>query len=180
MKGTLIITAIIAFTFTVSAQKKVKLNLTNAIVIGQIDKPQERYALEGALTSLLAQNGVKSAPSLNYVKVGGDTQVLASDSMMTAMKNLGFDTYCIVNVRGYDRKFKASERRDPLIEKLGQGSLFELYRQEAVSVTFEFTFYRNGEFVKSDIVKLGNISDRDSVLKRFNKKMEKHITKNWK
>jgi len=27
---------------------------------------------------------------------------------------------------------------------------------------------------------LGNISDRDSVLKRFNKKMQQHISKKWK
>jgi len=175
-----IIVAIIAFSFNVASQKKVQLNLTNTIVIGQIDKPQERYAIEGALTSILAENGVKAAPSLNYIKVGGDTKILAADSMIVAMKNIGFDTYCIVNVRGYDRKFKASERQDPLIEKLGQGSLFELYRQDAVSVTFEFTFYRNGQFVKNDILKLGNISDRDSVLKRFNKKMQQHISKKWK
>jgi len=179
MKG-LLIFALIALTLNANAQKKVKIKLTNAVVIGQIDKPAERYALEGALTGLLAQNGIKSAPSLNFVKVGGDTQILASDSVMTSLKDQGFDTYCIVNVRGYDRKFKASVRRDSLIEKLGQGSLFELYRQEAVSVTFEFTFYRNGEFVKNDIIKLGNISDRDSVLKRFNKKMDKFIYKNWR
>lgn len=177
---TILIILILSNAYLGLSQKKVKLNLTNALVIGQIDKPQERYAIEGALTNLLADYGVKSAPSLNYVRVGGDSQVLASDSMLTKLKEAGFDTYVIVNVRGYDRKYKPTSRQDPLVEKLGQGSLHELYRQDIVSVTFEFLFYRNGEYIGSDLVKLGNISDRDSVLKRFSKKVGKRIYKRWK
>lgn len=161
-------------------QKKVKINLTNALVIGQMDKPQERYAIEGQLTQLLAQYNIKAAPSLNYVKVGGDSGVILEDSVAAKLKAEGFDTYLIVSVRGYDRKFKASTRRDSLSEKLGQGNLYEIYRQDAVSVTFEFTFYRNGEYLATEVVKLGNISDRDSVLKRFNNKVGKRIYKRWK
>lgn len=161
-------------------QKKVKINLTNALVIGQMDKPQERYAIEGQLSQLLAQYNIKAAPSLNYAKVGGDSGVLLEDSIAAKLKADGFDTYLIVSVRGYDRKFKASTRRDSLSEKLGQGNLYEIYRQDAVSVTFEFTFYRNGEYLTTEVVKLGNISDRDSVLKRFNNKVGKRIYKRWK
>lgn len=164
----------------VGVAQKTPLQLTNAVVVGQIDKPEERYALEGALSNLLTQNGVKATASLNFLKLGGDSGVLSTDSLSTILKNQGYDTYIIVNVRGYDRKFKPSERQEPLTEKLGQGSLHELYRQDAVSVTFEFTFYRNGQYISSDLVKLGNISDRETVLKRFNKKVGKRITKKWK
>lgn len=176
----LFILLLVSNTFLGLSQKKVKINLTNALVVGQIDKPQERYAIEGAMTNLLAEYGVKAAPSINYVRVGADSQVLASDSMQAKLKEAGFDTYIIINVRGYDRKYKPTLRQDPLIEKLGQGSLHELYRQDIVSVTFEFLFYRNGEYLTSDLIRLGNISDRDSVLKRFNKKVGKRIYKRWK
>lgn len=157
-----------------------KIKLKNAVVVGQLDKPEERYALEGALANLLSDNGVPATPSLNYVKAGGDSRELANDSLKNILMQKGFDTYVIVSVRGYDRKFKPSERRDSLEEKLGQGSLHEIYRQDAVSVTFEFTFYRNGEYLACDVVKCGNISDRESVLKRFRKKVSKRIYKKWK
>jgi hypothetical protein len=160
--------------------QKPNYKLTNALVIGQIDKPEERFALEGALASLLSQNGVKATPSVNYTKVGGDTKILASDSTQMKMKELGFDTYIIANVRGYDRKFKPSANKGQLVDALGQGSLYELYRQDIVSITFEFSFYRNGQFIGSDLVKLGNVSDRESVLRRFNKKIAKRIAKKWK
>ncbi len=156
------------------------LNLSNGVVIGQVDKPEERYALEGALANLLSENGVNATPSLNYIRSGGDSRELASDSLMNVLKQKGFDTYVIVSVRGYDRKFKPSQRRDSLVEKLGQTSLHEIYRLDAVSVSFEFTFYRNGEYIATDIVKCGNISDRESVLKRFRKKVSKRIYKKWK
>lgn len=172
--------AILSISLVGFGQKKAKIDLTNALVVGQMDKPQERYALEGHLAQLLTQYNVKAAPSLNYVKVGGDSGVLLEDSITSLLKAQGFDTYLIVSVRGYDRRFKPSTRKDSLAEKLSQGSLYEIYRQDAVSVTFEFTFYRNGEYVATDVVKLGNISDRESVLKRFNKKVGKRIYKRWK
>ncbi len=178
MKYILLFSLIAVSTF--SFGQKAKFKLTNALVVGQIDKPEERYALEGALTNLLVQNGVKSAPSLNFLKVGGDSKILASDSMMLKMKEQGFDTYIIANVRGYDRKFKPTNSKDQLVDVLGQGSLHELYRMDIVSITFEFSFYRNGQFIGSDLVKLGNISDRESVLKRFSKRVDKRISKKWK
>lgn len=176
-----LITTIVLFSIAlVGFGQKVKVNLTNALVVGQMDKPQERYAIEGQLSQLLVQYDVKAAPSMNYVKVGGDAGILAEDSLKSKLKSEGIDTYLIVSVRGYDRKFKPSTRKDSLEEKLSQGSLYEIYRQDAVSVTFEFTIYRNGEYLTTDVVKLGNISDRESVLKRFNKKVGKLIYKRWK
>ena len=50
------------------------LKLSNAVVIGQMDNPEERYALEGAMASLLSDNGVSATPSLNYIKAGGDAR----------------------------------------------------------------------------------------------------------
>jgi hypothetical protein len=83
-------------------------------------------------------------------------------------------------VRGYDRKYKPTNLRDDLVTALNAGNLFPIYREEVVSVSFEFTFFRNGQFVCSDIVKCGNVSDRDSVIKRFRKLVAKRIEKKWK
>lgn len=156
------------------------LHLTNALVVAQMDKPQERYAVESNLTDLFIQNGIKAVPSLNYYKMGGSGSVLATDSMKQVLAAQGIDTYVLVTVRGYDRKFKPSERRETLSDKLDEGNLYELYRLDIVSISFEFTFYRNGEFVGNDVVKCGNISDRETVLKRFRKKVSKRIYKKWK
>lgn len=156
------------------------LQLSNALVVAQMDKPQERYAIESNLTDLFIQNGIKALPSLNYYKMGGSGAVLASDSMKQVLSAQGIDTYVLVTVRGYDRKFKPSERRESLTDKLEEGNLYELYRLDIVSISFEFTFYRNGEFIGNDVVKCGNISDRETVLKRFRKKVSKRIYKKWK
>ena len=82
-----LLTTIIVFSIALVGfgQKKVKINLTNALVIGQMDKPQERYAIEGHLTQLLSQYNIKAAPSLNYVKVGGDSGVLLEDSIVSKL-----------------------------------------------------------------------------------------------
>ena len=49
-----------------------QLNLTNALVIGQLDKPEDRFSIEINLTELLTSNGVKAMPSLNVLKLGSD------------------------------------------------------------------------------------------------------------
>ena len=181
MKNLILFIALIVVT-SVQAQKnkKVKLHLTNALVIGQIDNPEDRYSLEINLTDLLVSRGVKSEPSLNIMKFGEDSQVIGSDSVLNLMKTKGIDTYCLVSVRGYDKRFKKTKRRDSLKESLSTGSLFNLYREGIVSISFEFKFYRNGEFVYTDIVKCGNVGDRPTVLKRFRKKTGKRILKKWK
>jgi hypothetical protein len=46
------------------------LKLTNAIVIAQFDKQEDRYALEVSLTEMLAEYNIKAMPSLNLLKQG--------------------------------------------------------------------------------------------------------------
>lgn len=178
MKGFVVLLAL--FVGTVAFSQSKGINLQNALVVGQMDKPQERYSIEGAFTELLNRNGVKAIPSLNFSKFGEDATMLASDSIQNLLKEKGIDTYVIVAVRGYDRRFKPSERRDSLALKLEQANLYELYRADIVSVTFEYTFYRNGEFIGNDVIKCGNVSDRESVLKRFTKKTSRRLIKKWR
>lgn len=162
-----------------SFAQKSEINLKNALVVGQMDKADDRYTVEAVLTELLANNGVKSMPAMNILKVGNDPSILASDSIMNLVKSKGFDTYVLVSVRGFDKKFKLAKKQSTLIELLKEGHLFPIYRDEATSVTFEFFFYRNGIYVGTDLVKCGNVSSKDSVMKRFRKKTTKHIQKNW-
>ncbi|MEZ4890847.1 MAG: hypothetical protein R2779_09960 [Crocinitomicaceae bacterium] len=165
----------------VGAQAQVKnLKLTNCVVVGQFDKPEDRFTIESAVTSLLNEYNVKTTPSVNYVKTGEDASILASDSLQNLLKEKGFDTYVIVSVRGYDRTFKPSKVKYPLAEKLDQGTLREIYRNGAVNVSFEFAFYRNKELVATDIVKCTNISNRESTMKRFNKNVDSRIEKKWR
>jgi hypothetical protein len=156
------------------------LKLKNAIVIAQFDKQEDRYALEVSLTEMLAEYNVKALPSLNLLKQGADASVLADDTLQKNLKIAGYDTYLVVNVRGYDRTFKPATQKISFAEILDMTSIYHLYRDEATSVSFEFTFFRNNEVVQRNILKCGNISDRNSVLKRFRKKLPKIIEKSWK
>jgi hypothetical protein len=76
---------------------------------------------------------------------------LASDSIQQKLKGKGIDTYVLVSVRGYDKRYKGAQSEDSLKTILSLGHLFPIYRDEVVSVTFEFMFYRNGKFVGTDI-----------------------------
>lgn len=155
------------------------LKLKNVVVVGQFDKIEERFTIESTLVTLLNDFNVKTTPSVNYVKSGESSAVLAGDSLMNVLKEKGFDTYVIVSVRGYDRGYKISQIKYPFSEKLDQGTLREIYRNAAVSVTFEFAFYRNGEQVAIDQIKCSNVSDRESTLKRFVKKAAQRIESKW-
>lgn len=157
-----------------------ELHLKNALVVGQLDKPEDRYTIEINMTEILNNEGIRAIPSLNMTKLGSDASQLATDSIQQLVTAKGLDTYIIVSVRGFDRHFKPSVRKDDLNTALASGSLFPVYREEVVSVSFEFLFYRNGRFVASDIVKCGNVSGRDTVIKRFRKKVTKRIEKKWK
>ena len=75
---------------------------------------------------------------MNILKVGNDPQILASDSIKDLLKSKGFDTYVLVSVRGFDKKFKPAKNQGTLIQILTEGHLFPIYRDEAVSVSFEF------------------------------------------
>src|SRR5574343_97488 len=163
----------------VQAQKE-SIQLKNALVIGQLDKEEDRYSVEINLTELLTDAGIKAVPSLNILKLGEDAAVLATDSIQKLVASKGIDTYVLVSVRGYDKKFKKTYRKDELKTALNAGNLFPIYRDEVVSVSFEFMFYRNGQFIGTDLIKCGNVSSRDTVIKRFRKILKKRIEKNWK
>lgn len=161
-------------------QSTAQLNLTNGVVVGLMDKPEDRYSLEINVTELLSSNGVKAIPSLNLMKLGGDPLTLTADSVVQKLKEKGIDTYVLVYVKGFEKKFKAKTNKDDLNTILGIGSLFPLYREEATNITFEFLFYRNNQMVKSDVVRCKNIGSRDDVIKKMRKAALKKITKNWK
>jgi hypothetical protein len=106
--------------------------------------------------------------------------LLATDSIKALVRAKGFDTYIIVKVIGYDKRFKVSERKITFEEALGFGSLFHLYRDEAESISFEFSFFRNDQVVYREVIRCLSIADRNSVLKKFRKKLTKRVSKQWR
>ena len=162
-----------------SKKVKTSISLDNALVIAQMDTPEDRYSVEILLTEMLTSNKVNASPSLNVLKLGSDARLLASDSIQKVVSMKGIDTYCLVSIRGFDRRYNVSNRADDFETALNQASFFELYRTDAVSISFQFKFFRNNECVHSEIVKCGNIGSRSSVLKRFRKKVGKRIKKSW-
>lgn len=156
-----------------------ELNLTNALVVGQLDKPEDRFTLEVNLTEILAQNGIKTMASLNALKQGSSISILGTDSIQNILKAKGLDTYMLVSVRGYDTKFKLSTSKNDLNEEFALGHLFPLYREEISSITFEFNFYRNGQFIGTDLLRLPSTSSRELVIKKLHKKLPKKISR-WK
>lgn len=174
---------LILFVFIFSGvgfSQKNTAGLTNVVVIGQFDKAEDRFSVEINTTELLVANGIKAMPSLNLLKTGADTRLLSTDSLKALVRSKGFDTYLIISVRGYDKRFQKSERQVTFEEALGFGSLFHLYRNEATSVTFEFSFFRDNKIIYRDIMRCEGISDRNTVLKKYRKKLNKRIPKNWR
>ncbi|MGV3630076.1 MAG: hypothetical protein ACO1O6_02670 [Bacteroidota bacterium] len=171
--------ALVSIQFSCLSQIE-SLDLKNVLVVGQLDKPEDRFTMEVNLTEILAGEGIKTMASLNVLKQGSEMIMLASDSISAALKAKGIDTYVLVSVRGYDTKFKPSKNHNDLKTELTVGHLFPLYRDEIISVTFEFNFYRNGQFVAYDILKLPGTSSRDEVVKKLHKKLPKRINKLWK
>jgi hypothetical protein len=162
---------------TLSYGQKGKLNLTNALIVGQMDKEDERFMLEIALTEFFADMNVKAVPSINVLKQGARPEDLINPEMRAAVKAKGLDTYMLVSVRGYDSRFKKTNKNDSLDVALDYGTLFSLYRAEATSVTFEFFIFRNDVMVKTDLVRCGNISSKETVLKRLKKKLARRVKK---
>jgi hypothetical protein len=173
----LFILAFFVFTGFLTFSQTKDLHLKNALIIGQLDKSDDRYSVEIALTEILSNAGIKAIPSLNILKVGSEIKQLANDSIQKIVASKGIDTYMTVSVRGFDKKFKLAQVHDNLETALNTGHLFPLYRDEIVSISFEFTFYREGQFMATDIVKCGNVSSRETVMKRFRKKTAKRLTK---
>lgn len=175
MKKLLVFTLIL-LSFQATAQKN-RFSLTNALIVGQMDKEDERYFLEIALTEFFAKRGVKSVPSLNILKQGSDQELLLTDSLKTIVSAKGIDTYLLVSVRGYDSRFKTSEQRNDFKTALAYGTLFGLYRDEVTNVTFELFFYRNNEMVKTQMIRVGNVNSKESVVKRLKKKLARKMKK---
>lgn len=179
MKQFLALFSIALLGFQTSAQTD-SLHLKNALVVSHLDNQQDRYSLEVAISEILAANGIKNGVSLNILKQGGDPQVLMTDSLTKLLNNQGINTLMLVSIRGYDRKFKPSEKRLTLAEDLASANLFSIYKDDIVSVTFEFHFYRNGVLVGSDLLKISGASSRETVMKKLRKKLPKRINKRWK
>ena len=166
-------------TSTVIGQQIVPFQLTNAFIVAQLDRPEEKFSLEINLAELFSEHGVNVFPSLNILKQGQNPTVLASDSVTSILKNKQLDTYVLVSVRGYDRNYRKKSNLTSLLEELSSSHLFPLYRDDIVSLTIEFLFYQNGNQVYSDLLKIKNINNKDSVLKKLHKKLPKLIHK-WK
>jgi hypothetical protein len=176
MKTTFTLLSLLFIAFTGISQD---LNLRNALVVSHIDNQQDRFTLEVAVSEVLSQNGVKNAVSLNLVKQGGDPQVLLTDSIKQILDAQGINTFMVVSIRGYDRKFKTTTKQLTLAEDLAADNLFSLYKPDIVSVSMEFHFYREGRLVYADIIKIGGVSSRESVMKKFRRKLSKRVRK-WK
>jgi hypothetical protein len=155
------------------------LKLTNALIVAQMDRSEDKFTLEIHLAEVLSENGIKVIPSLNVLKQGANPSVLATDSIKNDLISKNIDTYLLVNVRGYDRTFLPTKKFESLEHELGSSHLFPLYRDEIVSITFEFTFFKEGKVVKTDLLKLKNVSSRENVIKKLRKKLPKKIH-HWK
>lgn len=164
---------------TVFAQDN-QLHLKNALVVSHLDKQEDRFTLEIAISEILTRCKVKNLVSLNVLKQGGDPQVLLTDSVSSNLKAKGVDTYMLVSVRGFDQRFKKSSRNFNLAEDLAAENLFPIYKEDIVSVTFEFHFYRDGKLIYTDLIRISGASSREKVLKKLSKKMSKRVLKKWK
>ena len=86
----------------------------------------------------------------------------------------------LVSIRGYDKNFKQSTQTMTLAEDLSADNLFPIYKDDIVSVTFEFHFYRDGKLIYTDLLKIGGIGSRDKAIKKYRKKLAKRVYKKWK
>jgi hypothetical protein len=152
--------------------------LKGMLLVGKIDKPDDRYAVEVNLTKFLAQFGAKVLPSLNYSKVGASTESLSSDSLNAALKEKGISGFILISVRGFDRKFKPRVTfPENLSDALDEGHLYPVYQEEISSVTFEFLYYEDGKFIGYDIIRVAGVSNRGQVFEKLQKKLEKRLAK---
>jgi hypothetical protein len=175
MKQLILIALLLAA--SASFGQKQKLNLTNALIVGQMDKEDERFMLEIAMTEFFTEQKVKAVPSINVLKQGAKPDELATPEMRLAVKEKGLDTYMLVSVRGYDSRFRKTKKDDSLATALDYGTLFSLYRAEVTSVTFEFFIYRNDVMVKTALIRCGNVSSKETVIKRLKKKLARKVKK---
>ncbi len=155
------------------------LKLNNALVVSHLDKESDQFSLEIAVSDVLSKTKIKNTVSLNVLKAGGDPQVLMTDSLTQVLKAKGINTLMLVSVRGFDNRFRPSSGNMTLAEDLAADNLFPIYKEDIVSVTFEFHFYREGKLVYTDLLKIGGINSRDKVLRKLRKKLAKKVVKDW-
>lgn len=160
-------------------EKKEEFRLENVLVVAQQDKQEDRYSLEVSLMQLFNSYNIKTKASLNVVKQGGSPTILLNDSVQKSLKTEGIDTYMLISVRGYDKRFKPSENIKTLEEELEAGHLFPLYRESATSVTFSIIFYKNGAPVHYELIRTGTVGSKDAVLKKLMKKVDRALRKDW-
>ena len=167
---------LVVFTFLGNAQS---LNLTKVVVVGQQDKTEDKYSLELAVMQTLEKNGIQGKASLGILKQGEHEIHLADKSYQEQLSKEGFDTYLLISVRGYDKKFLPASKIVPLREELDAGHMFSFYRESASNVSFTITFYRDGQAVLTDLIRVRSGNSRESVLKKLSKALDKKIKKKW-
>lgn len=160
-------------------EKKEEFKLDNVLVVAQQDKQEDRYSLEVSLIQLFNSYDIKTKASLNVIKQGGSPKILLNDSVQKSLKKEGIDTYMLISVRGYDKRFKPSENIKSLEEELEAGHLFPIYRESATSVTFSIIFYQNEKPVHYELIKTGTVGSKDAVLKKLMRKVDKSLRRKW-
>ena len=162
------------------AQKQAPLHLRNALIVAQMNSQEDRFTVEVLISELFSSVKIPNAVSLNMVKNGGDPQVLLTDSLQKMLAAKGINTMMLVSVRGYDRKFQPSTQKLTQVEDLASENLFSIYKEDVSSVTLEFHFYRDGQLVYRDLIRVSGISSRDGMIKKFRKKLRKKLFKDWR
>jgi len=180
MKNILLIAiSLLLLSFNAWTQETEKLNLKNTLIVGQQDDLSDRYILEVGLLQLFSDYNIKSKASLNVVKQRGTNDYLLNDTVQQQLKSEGIDTYLLVSIRGYNKRFKPSENANPIEEEINAGHLYPLYRESASTVTFSFTFYRDMKPVHYELIKTGTVGSKDAVMKKLLKKVRKRLEKEW-
>lgn len=178
---TLLITLVFAGNVLAQKQpKKLTPPLQNAVVLAQMDSQEDRYSTEVTMTNIFGGFGIKAKPSLNVIKRGEDAVEILNEENQAKLKAEGFDTYVVVRVLGYDRKYSATNVKDDLKTTLGLGAFFGLFRQDMTNITFEFKIFRDGKLQRVDVKKFGNIGGRDDVLRKLSKTVVKLLEKTWR
>lgn len=161
------------------SQDNGSLNLKNVLVVAQQDDLSDRYTVEIALLQLFNSYNINAKASLNVLKQGGSAEILMNDSTIQILKEQGIDTYLLVSVRGFNNRFKPSEKIHDFEEEIKAGHLYPLYRESTSTVTFTFTFYRDLKPVHYELIRTGTVGSKDAVVKKMMKKVERRLTKNW-
>jgi hypothetical protein len=162
--------------FSLNAQG---LKLTNAVLVAQLDRSEDKFTAEINLAEIFAENGINVLPSLNLLKQGAPLTTLVSDSITAILKEKQIDTYLLVNVRGYDRQFRLSTKIGALTDELNVAHLFPLFRDEITSITFEFNFFRMDKLCHTELLRLKNVSTKEKLIQKLHKKLPKRIN-HWK